>query len=169
MFVTHEQDEAFDLGDRVALLRAGRLEQVGTPEDLYATPASAFVAEFVGRSTSIAVMVLGRGERGLRVAVEGVEWDLSEASPPNVSPGPARMLVRPEALRLSQPAAGAINGTVTLRRFIGSSSLFTVATEGGATLEVSGPPRSATPGDRVGIMPSRRAGGGIHLFSDGTR
>src|SRR5213078_1101810 len=64
VFVTHEQDEAFDLGDRVALLRAGRLEQVGTPEDLYALPSNAFVAEFIGRSTSIGVRVIGPGERG---------------------------------------------------------------------------------------------------------
>ena len=169
VFVTHEQDEAFDLGDRVALLRAGRLEQVGTPEDLYAVPANAFVAEFVGRSSSIAVTVLGRGERGLRVSIEGVEWDLNEVSPANAGPGPARMLVRPEALRLTPSAPGAVNGTVILRRFIGSSSLFTVRTDGGATLEVSGPPRSATPGDRVGIMPSRRAGGGIHLFDEGSQ
>ncbi|HEV8176097.1 MAG TPA: ABC transporter ATP-binding protein, partial [Gemmatimonadales bacterium] len=50
VLVTHEQDEAFDLGDRVAVLRGGRLEQVGTPEDLYAAPANEFVAGFVGRS-----------------------------------------------------------------------------------------------------------------------
>jgi ABC-type Fe3+/spermidine/putrescine transport system ATPase subunit len=70
VLVTHEQDEAFDLGDRVAVLRAGRLEQVGTPEELYASPANEFVAEFVGRSSSIGVVVLGAGDRGLRVAVD---------------------------------------------------------------------------------------------------
>jgi ABC-type Fe3+/spermidine/putrescine transport system ATPase subunit len=164
VFVTHEQDEAFDLGDRVAVLRAGRLEQVGTPEDLYATPANEFVAEFVGRSSSIGVTVLGPGERGLRVAVEGVEWELTDGATPGLLPGPALMVVRPEALRLLQPAPGAINGLVTQRRFIGTASLFTILTQGGATLEVSGPPRSVSSGDRVGIMPSRRAGGGIHLF-----
>jgi len=165
VFVTHEQDEAFDLGDRVALLRAGHLEQLGTPEDLYAMPANAFVAEFVGRSSSIGVTVLGPGERGLRVSIEGVEWDLTEGVPPDPPLGPALMIVRPEALRLTPPGPGAISGTISQRRFIGSSSLFTVETEGGAFLEVAGPPRSAAPNDRVGIMPSRRAGGGIHLFA----
>jgi ABC-type Fe3+/spermidine/putrescine transport system ATPase subunit len=168
IFVTHEQDEAFDLGDRVAVLRAGRLEQVGTPEDLYAMPANEFVAEFVGRSSSIGVTVLGTGERGLRVSVEGVEWELTEGTGGRAS-GPALMVVRPEALRLSPPAPGAINGIVTERRFIGSTSLFTVLTDGGASLEVSGPPRSVASGDRVGIMPSRRAGGGIHLFASRSR
>ena len=165
IFVTHEQEEAFDLGDRVAVLRGGRLEQVGPPEDLYAMPANEFVAEFVGRSSSIPVTVLGPGDRGLRISVEGVEWDLTDGNAPAVSPGPALMVVRPEALRLLPPAPGVLPGSVTDRRFAGSSSLFTIQTDGGATLEVSGPPRSVAPGDRVGIMPSRRSGGGIHLFT----
>ena len=52
VLVTHEQEEAFDLGDRVAVLRGGRLEQVGTPDELYGAPANAFVAGFVGRSST---------------------------------------------------------------------------------------------------------------------
>ena len=170
VLVTHEQEEAFDLGDRVAVLRGGRLEQVGSPEDLYAAPASPFVAEFVGRSSRIAVTVLGPTERGVRVSLEGVEWELTDgAAPPGAVPpqGAALMVVRPEALRLMAPAPGAVPGTVAERRFTGAASLFTVATDGGARLEVTGPPRSVRPGDRVGIMPSRRSGGGIHLFPSG--
>lgn len=162
VLVTHEQDEAFDLGDRVALLGNGRLEQVGTPEDLYASPANEFVAQFVGRSSSIGVMVLGPAERGLRVAVEGVEWELTET--PEAPRGPALMVTRPEALRLMPPAPGALVGTVTERRFTGAASLFTIVTDAGASIEVTGPPRSVRAGERVGIMPSRRSGGGIHLF-----
>jgi hypothetical protein len=75
------------------------------------------------------------------------------------------MVVRPEALRLMAAGPGVMSGTVTERRFTGSASLFTVVTDGGASLEVTGPPRSVIAGDRVGIMPSRRAGGGIHLFA----
>jgi ABC-type Fe3+/spermidine/putrescine transport system ATPase subunit len=171
VLVTHEQEEAFDLGDRVAVLHRGRLEQVGTPEDLYSAPASEFVAEFVGRSSGIGITVLGPGERGLRVAVEGVEWDLTDvvhASGAQVPVGPALMVVRPEALRLMSPSPGALMATVTARRFTGSSSLFTVITDGGTSLEVTGPPRSVSAGERVGIMPSRRAGGGIHLFAGET-
>jgi ABC-type Fe3+/spermidine/putrescine transport system ATPase subunit len=166
VFVTHEQEEAFDLGDRVAVLRAGRLEQVGTPEDLYAAPMNKFVTEFVGRASSIPVNVLGPSERGMRISVEGVEWDLVEGVTQSRLRGPALMLIRPEALRLLAPTAGALMGTVVERRFAGSASLYTVVTEGGASLEVSGPPRSVKAGDRVGVMPSRRAGGGIHLFPD---
>jgi ABC-type Fe3+/spermidine/putrescine transport system ATPase subunit len=167
VLVTHEQEEAFDLGDRVAVLRGGRLMQVGTPEDLYAAPADPFVAEFVGRSTALNVTVLGRSDRGIRVSIEGVEWDLPDVA--ELEAGPALMVIRPEALRLLVPSPGAITGRVTERRFIGASSLFTVATDGGAILEVTGPPKSVATGDLVGIMPSRRAGGGIHLYSKNSR
>jgi putative spermidine/putrescine transport system ATP-binding protein len=169
VLVTHEQEEAFDLGDRVAVMRDGRLEQVGKPEDLYAQPATPFVAEFVGRSSSLDVTVVGRADRGVRVAVEGVEWDLTDGTSPELGPGPALMIVRPEALRLLGPTAGAVLGRVTGRRFVGASSLFTVMTEAGTAVEVIGPPRSVSPGDPVGIMPSRRAGGGIHLFPRASR
>jgi ABC-type Fe3+/spermidine/putrescine transport system ATPase subunit len=135
---------------------------VGTPEELYASPANEFVAEFVGRSTAIHVVVLGPGDRGLRVAVEGAEWDLTDTN--HAPPGPALMVVRPEALRLMPHAPGSLAGTVTARRFTGSASLFTILTDGGTSLEVTGPPRSVSAGERVGVMPSRRAGGGIHLF-----
>jgi hypothetical protein len=107
-------------------------------------------------------MVVGRTERGMRVVVEGVEWNLTET--PESPAGPAVMVVRPEALRLMAPVAGAVMGTVTERRFAGAASLFTIVTDGGASLEVTGPPRSVSAGERVGVMPSRRAGGGIHLF-----
>lgn len=164
VFVTHEQEEAFDLGDRVAVLRAGRLEQVGTPEDLYAAPSNEFVAEFVGRSSRIPVTVVGPNERGVRIEVEGVEWDLTDGFSSVPPRGAALMVLRPEALRILAPGPGMILGIVTERRFAGSASLFTILTDGGSSLEVSGPPRSVKAGDRVGIMPSRRAGGGIHLF-----
>jgi ABC-type Fe3+/spermidine/putrescine transport system ATPase subunit len=164
VLVTHEQDEAFDLGDRVAVLRGGRLEQVGTPDELYAAPANRFVAGFVGRSSVVPVTVLGPTEWGTRVAVEGVEWEI-ERPPghPVMLPGPAVLLLRPEALRLGEDDQ-AIVGTVVARRFTGPSSFFTVRTAGGATLEVTAPPTAVRPDEEVGILPSRRAAGGLHLF-----
>jgi ABC-type Fe3+/spermidine/putrescine transport system ATPase subunit len=165
VLVTHEQDEAFELGDRVAVLREGRLQQVGSPDQLYAEPANRFVGGFIGRSSTLPVTVLGPSDRGLRIRIEGAEWDL-DAPPGGALPpeGPALLLVRPEALRITEPAAGALHATVTGRRFSGPSAFFTLMTEGGSTLEAIGPPGAVRAGERVGIMPSRRAGGGIHLF-----
>jgi iron(III) transport system ATP-binding protein len=168
VLVTHEQDEAFELGDRVAVMQSGRLEQVGTPDELYAAPANLFVGGFVGRSGTIPVSVLGAGERGVRVRVEGVDWELDlPDGRPAPAPGPAIMLARPEALRLTEREPNAIAATVTGRRFVGPTALFTVRTESGQAIEVVAPPRAVRAGQPVGILPSRRAGGGIHLFPPG--
>src|SRR2546430_15025518 len=96
VFVTHEQEEAFDLGDRVAVLDRGRLEQVGAPEDLYEHPASLFVATFVGRAN----VFRGDAARALGGNGKGV------------------LVVRPERLRFSE--AG-LPGLVRERRYVGAA------------------------------------------------
>jgi ABC-type Fe3+/spermidine/putrescine transport system ATPase subunit len=165
VLVTHEQDEAFELGDRVAVLRAGRLEQVGTPDELYAEPANLFVGRFIGRSGLLPAAVLGPADGGVRVALEGVEWDVPGRS--DHPPGPAVLLVRPESLRLAEPAPGTLAATVTGRSFVGPSALFGILTDGGTSLEVLAPPRAVRAGERVGVLPSRRDGGRMHVFPPG--
>ncbi len=164
VLVTHEQEEAFELGERIAVLHRGKLVQVGTPDELYAAPATRFVGSFIGRSSVLPVTVVGPTEWGTRVLVEGVEWEIERpAGHPVMLPGPALLLVRPEALRLADED-GAITGEVTARRFTGPSSFFTVRTASGATIEIVAPPAAVTIGQQVGILPSRRAAGGLHLF-----
>jgi len=171
VLVTHEQDEAFDLGDRVAVLREGRLEQVGTPDELYIRPANPFVAGFVGRSSSLAVEVVGANERGIRVRIGEAEWEVERGpDQPALAPGSALMMVRPDALRLAAPGPGAVSATIRERRFVGPAALYTVVLDGAATaIEVVAPQLAVRIGERVGVIPSRRGGGGIHLFPDRNR
>ena len=123
VLVTHEQDEAFELGDRVAVLQGGRLEQVGTPDELYGAPANRFVGGFVGRSSTAQVEVLGPSARGVRISLEGAEWDVERTPGRPLPPvGPALMLVRPEALRLTPREPGAAPATIVARRFVGPSA-----------------------------------------------
>ncbi len=166
VLVTHEQEEAFDLGERVAVLREGRLEQVGTPDQLYRAPATPFVAGFVGRASRLEGVVVERNELGVKVNVEGVIWGVRrDPGAPDLPPGRrVLVLVRPEALWMARPGPGALLGTVEERRFIGATWLFGVRTERGTPVEVAGVGDSVPPGERVGLVPSRRAGGGIHLF-----
>ncbi|MBA2627083.1 MAG: ABC transporter ATP-binding protein, partial [Gemmatimonadales bacterium] len=153
VFVTHEQDEAFDLGDRVAVLRVGRLEQVGTPEALYSDPATPFVAGFVGRSATVPVEVIGASVRGARIRFEGVEWDVPGArGRAALGAGPARLFVRPEALWVVPPTQGTVAATVESRRFMGAGSAYGVRTWGGALLEVYGAAGAHAPGDRVSVV-----------------
>ncbi len=136
VFVTHEQEEAFDLGERVAVLRGGALEQAGTPDELYEAPATAFVAGFVGRTASLPGEAVG-GRPGTRA------------------------LVRPEAMRLvpdGQAAAGGappLAGVVTERRFVGAQAFFTVEAGTGLSFEVQAPHAAARVGDRVRIEVGR--------------
>lgn len=163
VLVTHEQEEAFDLGDRIALLRAGQLQQVGSPDDLYDQPANAFVAGFVGRATRVSGVVQGAGP-GVDhpvLMVDGHPWHLPAGLPPVV--GPATLMVRPEAVRLGAPADGQLQGIVDARRFLGARALFTVRTTQGQLLEVDADPHAATAGQSVGLTLSDP---GLHLFSD---
>jgi ABC-type Fe3+/spermidine/putrescine transport system ATPase subunit len=80
-----------------------------------------------------------------------------------------QVLLRPEALWIAPLDPGLLPATVVERRFAGASALYLVRTDAGTLLEVSGPARAASPGDRVGLAPSRRREGGIHLFPEEQR
>ncbi len=147
VLVTHEQEEAFDLGDRIALLRDGRLQQVGSPDELYQTPANPFVAGFVGRSSELRGEVAPEDPTVL--VAGGVRWPLPGGA--GGFTGPAIMMVRPEAT----------DATVGDRRFLGATALFKVETGHGTVLEVVADPNAVSTGDRVGLA---FTGTGVHVF-----
>ena len=153
LLVTHEQEDAFDLADRVAVLEQGSVAQVGTPDELYHRPANAFVAGFIGRSVELPGELTASG----RLRVAGAELPAPGAA---VAPGPVTVVARPESFR---PAAGdepAIEAAVLERRFVGAASLFVLETGSGENLEVLADAEWA-PGDRLRLAPSGR---GLHVF-----
>ncbi|HEX7120054.1 MAG TPA: ABC transporter ATP-binding protein [Longimicrobiales bacterium] len=183
IFVTHDQEEAFALSDRIAVLEGGRLQQVGTPEALYARPANEFVASFLGRANFLDARVVERdGEALVCEVAEGVRWRArwggADADATGVG-GRIRIMIRPEALRLvptralAEPAtvpggtspgsdAGAsavgadLQGEVLERRYAGPVTHYRVRLEG-AELVVHGGPADAAVGDRIGVCPSADA------------
>jgi sulfate transport system ATP-binding protein len=98
VFVTHDQEEALELADRVAVMNRGRVEQVGTPETIYQHPATPFVCEFIGKANRID---LTRTDRGMTAA----EWNLGEA-PWGAGFEHALAYVRPEHLSLNVSTSG---------------------------------------------------------------
>ena len=121
LFVTHDQEEALAIADRVGVMRDGRLEQLAPPTEVYARPATAFVAEFVGLTNKLAGTV-----SGAVVTVRGRDLPLVETSTP---PGPVTALVRPEAVSLASGAAAEaspLTGTVIATTFLGATSRVTV-------------------------------------------
>jgi putative spermidine/putrescine transport system ATP-binding protein len=116
LFVTHDQEEALAIADRVGVMRDGRIEQLGTPTDIYSRPATAFVAEFVGLTNRLNGTVTGGS-----VNVRGCVLPLADPATPD---GQATALVRPEAVTVNP--SGPITGTVIAVTFLGASSRITV-------------------------------------------
>ena len=101
LFVTHDQEEALAVADRVGVMRAGQLEQIDAPEILYTRPRTAFVAEFVGLTNRLPGIASGESATVLGSVVPLL--------PGSVSAGPVTVLIRPESLRLTaleRPTAG---------------------------------------------------------------
>ncbi|MBX6362659.1 MAG: ABC transporter ATP-binding protein [Gemmatimonadetes bacterium] len=157
IFVTHDQEEAFALSDRVALLRAGRLQQVGTPEELYLEPANAFVASFLGRASFLpARVVAAEGEIVVCELSGGVRWPAARGGVDARPGAEVRLMLRPEAIALTADGAdgaGSLPGRVTERQFGGATTLYRVETPAGEVLVQAGA-RAAAQGDTVRLHPA---------------
>lgn len=167
VLVTHEQEEAFVLGDRVAVLHDGRLQQVGTPDALYETPKTPFVATFVGRATVLPGVLESVEEDGrgtVRLDLPGhPAWTGVPAVP--IGRGleigdRVHFIARPESLELPRPGTAkygeAVSGRVVDRRYTGLASYFTVSpgaddAAGEPELEVLASADAARVGDRVSV------------------
>jgi len=171
LFVTHDQEEALSMADRVGVMRDGRLEQVAAPSELYAHPATAFVAEFVGTMNRIPgelegdgrVHVLGStlptkgdqpegsGGAGGSEGTGGAGGPEGASGPGRASrPGPVDVLVRPEDLRLTATSAG--SGIVTIATFLGSLTRVSVLLSEEVTVQVDVPSTEApAPGAPVEV------------------
>ena len=148
LFVTHDQEEALSMSDRVGVMKDGKLEQIATPSELYAEPATAFVAEFVGTMNRIPGRLDGTGDQvsavGQTVPVTGGAADTLA--------GDVDVLVRPEGLNITAGPNG--NGIVADRTFLGSTTRISVLLDGDHMVKVDQPSTVAAglpPGTSVQI------------------
>ncbi|HET7379158.1 MAG TPA: ABC transporter ATP-binding protein, partial [Gaiellales bacterium] len=121
LFVTHDQEEALAIGDRVGVMQSGHVEQLGPPTTVYTRPATPFVAEFVGLTNRLPGQV-----RGGEVEVRGTRLPLVKPDTPD---GPAVALIRPEAISLvteGDATSGPLAGSVIAVAFLGATSRVTV-------------------------------------------
>jgi spermidine/putrescine transport system ATP-binding protein len=120
VFVTHDQEEALTMSDRIVVMRAGRIEQAGTPRDIFRRPATRFVAEFIGETN----LFQGRVTDGALVTDTGLKLSL----PPGAADGPATAVLRPTDFSVG--SAG-IAGRVTRAVYLGADLHLHVAPEDG--------------------------------------
>jgi len=160
IYVTHDQDEAFEMSDRVILLNQGRIEQIGSPERLYDRPETRFAAEFIGDANLIEGEVVETDDGIARVRAAGAGTIPANAAGSGFEVGsPVYLVVRPERIRLSAqaPEGVALAATITDRVFTGENVRITVTTEGGAEFRCIKPSlpmyRGMQRGDRVWALP----------------
>src|SRR5205807_2762648 len=127
VFVTHDQEEAMVMSDRIALLRSGELEQVASPREIYSRPATSYVAQFVGHTN----LLKGEVQAGT-VRCGAISWRTE------LPDGPALFSLRPEHIRpvqgASSPGAVRVRGHLLHQAFQGSTELIRVSTDGGMVL-----------------------------------
>jgi spermidine/putrescine transport system ATP-binding protein len=134
LFVTHDQEEAMALSDRIALLRGGELEQIDTPRAIYHRPRTSYAANFIGQTN----LLRGRVENGT-ARCGPLAW------PCDSHPGDALFSLRPEAIRFAEP--GAFRATIRRQTFGGSSDLLEIECAGGLSLTVRAPGLAEISGD----------------------
>ncbi len=155
LFVTHDQEDAFAIADKIALISNGRLLQFGTPEDLYDRPASLGVANFIGRATILPAEDLGDK---VGVTIGGTRQEFLATRPVSSARklSAARVVLRPDALEISTNGVDAAwNGKVVNRRFTGGSAVYKVRVADGTELEVESGQMGLREGDLAGVRVAR--------------
>jgi spermidine/putrescine ABC transporter ATP-binding subunit len=161
LFVTHDQGEALSMSDRVAVMRDGSIVQIGAPDELYERPNSRYVANFVGRTNIIPVVVRARTDRGYRVdsrTMPRMEFEVAGPQTASFETGEACLLgVRPEHLHLGPGRANAIEAKVRVLTYLGSVWRIEVEGPGGETFTALAHPGEALPAQGVVVPLSWRA------------
>jgi iron(III) transport system ATP-binding protein len=139
VLVTHDQEEALAMSDRIGLIREGRLEQSGTPQDLYARPRSAYAADFVGAANIVEASLAAPAAAGSLADVRLHGMALQALAPEALPAGTAALIARPEMLVLSPdgaPASNQLRCTIRRRQYLGARTVYAVELDGGAVLRV---------------------------------
>jgi putative spermidine/putrescine transport system ATP-binding protein len=168
ILVTHDQEEALSLADRVMVLNQGRVEQIAGADEVYERPATAFVAGFVGTTNLLKGQLAAGRDAGFRITLDCGGGLALETAQPCSRAGRVLLAVRPEQLTIASAGApGPITGTVRVVLPLGPNLMVEVALPDGSALKV-GLPRSArrplVPGQpiTVGLLPGERPA----LFAD---
>ena len=171
ILVTHDQEEALSLSDRVAVLNQGRLEQLAPPAEIYDRPASLFVNTFVGTANILpGVLVSNRDGRAVVALEDGGRIDARSPVEPIARGDPVVVCVRPEHLRIAQPGAGddprdCIDGTVEMGLPLGATVIHEVRAASGRAIKTAEPRAAGAdplpPGTSVTLMSTQPEAVGV--------
>lgn len=167
IYVTHDQAEAMAISDQIAVMNAGRIQQIGLPYDIYAHPTNRFVADFIGRANFLKARVTGTYDEQFRIEIIG-GVNLEVPAIPGIRTGDNVVaVVRPEAVDVLSDEKGDVTATVVLAHYTGSLAIYKLALAGGETMEVEAmnPQEKGflTEGTKVGVRFHRQS---IHLLKE---
>jgi putative spermidine/putrescine transport system ATP-binding protein len=149
VYVTHDQEEALSLADRLVVLRDGQVQQIGTPEELHTQPANWHVADFMGYRNLLHLRA-GR-RRGSEISVRGERLDLVGTPVGVITPGDQVIAaVRPEDLRFGPPGGAGVQATVEVVEYQGREVAVEARTDSGISLNLHSEERPAI-GDRIAV------------------
>ena len=150
VYVTHDQEEAMAVSDRIIVMKAAEIAQEGTPHDLYERPNSAFIADFIGDANLVDCLV--SKTEGEACEIEVSSRKLSVVNPAGCT-GHSKLVLRPHDIILSKPGtAGGFSGSVTYAAFLGNQIQYSVDSEIGDLFVISGAKqRPFTTGDEVSV------------------
>ncbi|WCN83264.1 ABC transporter ATP-binding protein [Micromonospora sp. LH3U1] len=155
LYVTHDQAEAMAMSDRIAVMQSGRVQQVGSPHEIYYQPANAFVARFIGRSNVLSLPVVGAGETRVEVRLpSGVTLDVGAAVGHRLAEGDTALVsARPEHIAIAGPdEESALRGRISHIEFTGMATHLSVDVDGTEVMAaVIDAPVGIQLGDVVGL------------------
>jgi putative spermidine/putrescine transport system ATP-binding protein len=144
IYVTHDQSEAMELGDRIVVMQKGTIAQIGTPRDIYFTPRNRFVAEFIGAANIIEAPI-ERGHLVLPGGRQPIGGDASLAA--------AIVMIRPETIRVVEAGSAPLSGTIDSVSFIGDRQRMIVSRASDKLLAVDAPNTvRAEAGEQIGLL-----------------
>jgi ABC-type Fe3+/spermidine/putrescine transport system ATPase subunit len=148
LFVTHDQEEALSLSDRIILINAGRIEQTGTPSEIYAKPATEFASNFLGSANVVAATIEEVGGRPIARLADGQQIALA---PQERTRGRAKLVLRQEDLTLQPAGADGLRAMVATRVFLGARIRYVVDCAGTGLRVLSGNDRLCARGETVSL------------------
>jgi len=143
IYVTHDQDEALSMSDRVVILRDGEIQQQGPPASLYNHPCSTFVADFLGKSNFLDVDIVETTENDATCAIGDERFTVATVKPRTVG-SRYRVALRPERVRVRPAGEEAFSGTVLKTSYLGGTLQLILNHEGFGDLHVSMPTASSS-------------------------
>ncbi|WP_062014546.1 ABC transporter ATP-binding protein [Aureimonas sp. AU4] len=125
VYVTHDQEEALAVSDRIVVMRDGEIAQSGSPRELYEAPASAFIADFIGEANVVPCEVLRSADGALQARLGDLRHPLHA---PAAREGAAQLAIRPNAMTLGDPLPGTLSGRVASAAYLGDHIEYEVET-----------------------------------------